>query len=162
MASHSRTLTRLGGLAIMLTLLAAVGGAEAQDGQGKYITQAADRLATLVSLANKDGYQLQPDDFSVGGGWLKQSKDWVGLFSVELKGKQPYRFLAAGDDDAKDVDLRILDPDGKEVAIDAAVGKAAVVNFTPPIARRYRIQVRVYESNEGAPCACLAIIMNKK
>ena len=46
----------------------------AQQGQGQYVTEAAARLSKLIAAANKDGYILQDNNFSIGGGWLKQSQ----------------------------------------------------------------------------------------
>ena len=81
--------------------------------QGKYISQASAHLAKLVDAGNADGFSLHNNSFSLGGGWLKKSQDgWVAIYSVNLKAGKKYRFLATGDDDAKDVDLRVLDANG--------------------------------------------------
>ena len=104
----------------------------AQEGQGKYITEATVRLIKLVDAGNKDGFLLKDNSFSIGGGWLKQSQnEWVALFTLDLTAGRTYRFLGAGDNDAKDVDLQIVDASGKQVAVDDAVKAEAIVNFTP-------------------------------
>jgi hypothetical protein len=108
------------GLLGLLSLVASDNIASAQDGQGAYVTQSTARLTKLIDAGNKDGYTLQNNTFSAGGGWLKQSTtDWVPLFYVNLQAGKKYRFLAAGDNDAKDVDLEVQDAAGKQVAVDA-------------------------------------------
>src|SRR4051812_16918529 len=85
----------------------------AQDGQGIFVTQASERLGKLIDKANKGGFSLQNNSFSIGGGWLKKDDKWVGLYTVQLTAGKQYRFLASGDKDAKDVDLRITDLKGE-------------------------------------------------
>ena len=49
-------------------------------------------------------------------------------FEVPEELREEYRFLAAGDNDAKDVDLEIQDPSGKVVASDRGSDPEAVVD----------------------------------
>src|ERR1035438_9811921 len=99
----------------------------AQQGQGVYVTQASARLTKLITAANKSKYKLADNSFSIGGGWLKQSKTkWVPLFTVKLEAGVDYRFLAAGDNDARDVDLDIRDPDGNTASPKLAEGTQVV------------------------------------
>src|SRR4051794_22682647 len=81
-----------------------VGASSASAQQGAYVTQASARLAKLVDKGNDDGFNLQKNSFSVGGGWLKKSSEWVGIYTVQPTAGKKYRFLASGDDDATDVD----------------------------------------------------------
>src|SRR5438094_2133978 len=85
-----------------LTLSAGTSRVDAQEGQGVYVTQAAARLTKLIDAGNKAGYGLQDNSFSIGGGWLKQdASNWVALYTVQLTAGKKYRFLAAGDSDAR-------------------------------------------------------------
>jgi len=150
-------------LASLLTVLATETRVSAQDGQGKYITEATVRLTKLVNAANGAGYILQDNSFSIGGGWLKQSTaNWVPLYTVQLVAGKKYRFIAAGDVDAKDVDLEVQDANGKTVASDTATNPEAVVEYTPAAAGRYTVRIRLYASDNNDPCVCLAIVMAKK
>ena len=152
-------------LIVCLASLAAVLGSDtrASAQQGKYVTEAADRLTKLVNTANKAGYNLHDNAFSIGGGWLKQSKkDWIPLFTVQLTAGKSYRFLAAGDADAKDVDLEILDSNNKVVAQDSATDPTATVDFVAKTSGRYTVRIRLYESDNNDPCVCLAVMMTKK
>jgi hypothetical protein len=135
--------------------------ASAQEGQGKYVTEAAARLVKLIDKANGEGYKLHDNVFSIGGGWLKQgNNNWVALFTVELQAGKTYRFLGAGDADAKDVDLE-LQLNGKVVASDTGTDPTAVVNYTPAAAGRYLVRLRLYDSDQNLPCVCLGIVMAK-
>ena len=148
-------------LASVLAVLVSDNRASAQ--QGHYITEASASLTKLIDAGNKAGFALQDNTFSIGGGWLKQSTtNWVPLFTVQLTGGKSYRFLAAGDHDAKDVDLEVLDANSKVVAQDSATDPTATVDFTPNATGRYLVRVRLYASDNNLPCVCLGIVMSKK
>jgi len=148
-------------LAGLLALLGLNENAQAQ--QGKYFTQASTRLSTLIDKANGDGFKLDTNKFSSGGGWLNQGTAWVSLFTINLEAGKKYRLLAAGDDDARDVDLRVMDPAKTEVAKDVATAKTAEVDYTPKTTLKYLVQVRVYDSLMGkkgkVPSYTLATVM---
>ena len=147
-------------VAAIAILLTTVNQGDAQ--QGKYVNSCSARLVKLVDQGNKDGYNLQTDGFSIGGGWLKQGKDnWVTLVTTTLKSGQQYRLVAAGDMDAKDVDIQILNADGTVVASDTLTEPTATVNYTPGLTARYTIRIRLYASINSEPCVCMCILMTK-
>ncbi len=158
------------GAAVILAMAAVLPGetARAQQGQGQYLTEASSRLGKLIARANKDGYSLYNNQFSVGGGWLRQGQNnWVSLYTITLEAGKSYRLMAAGDADARDVDLQVKDLDGNEKAVDADTKSEAVVDFSPRITQKYLVRVRLYDSakdNQGRklPCMCLAIVMVHK
>src|ERR1043165_8607641 len=139
-----RTSFKLGTLlATVLTLLSA-DRASAQDGPGKYITEASARLIKLVNNAHANGYRLQNNSFSLGGGWLTQGQNnWVALYTITLDAGKEYRFMAAGDYDAKDVDLQVLDPSNNVVAQDVGVEPEAIVNYRANTTGRYLVRIRL-------------------
>jgi hypothetical protein len=154
-------------LATALALILSENRACAQNlRQGIYVTQAAANLRELVDKANKDGYALGHSDdnpFSIGGGWLKQSQsDWIPMYSVNLEAGVSYRFLAAGDKDARDVDLEVLDSEGKVVARDELEDPTAVVNYKAEKDGKYLVRIRLYASRDDLPCVCLSAMMVKK
>ncbi len=151
-------------LLVSALVVAAPGNGTAQQGgQGQYVTEAAARLSKLVGAANKAGYVFQDNNFSIGGGWLKQSQEnWVPLYTLNLKAGTKYRFIAAGDADAQDVDLDIRDSNGKTLKADTGTDPEAVVDFTPETTGKYLVRVRLYKSADNAPCLCLAVVMAGK
>jgi hypothetical protein len=149
-------------LASAVALFGAENRASAQDGQGSYVTQASARLIKLIDAANKQGYSLQDNSFSIGGGWLKQGADkWVVLYTIPLQEGKNYRFVAAGDADAKDVDLEVVDSSGKVVAQDVKDDPEAIVDYTPTSSGRYTVRIRLYASANNVPCVCLAVVLGK-
>jgi hypothetical protein len=147
-------------VATVLALLISTSRADAQ--QGKYVEQSATNLVKLINAANADGYKLRDNSFSIGGGWLKQStSEWIKTYTIPLKAGTQYRFLAAGDNDAKDVDIEVSDANGKVVAIDGKPDPAAVASFTPKEDGKYLVKIRLYASRENVPCVCTTIVMAK-
>jgi hypothetical protein len=146
-----------------LTLLAGPQRTAAQgEGQGGYIVQAAQRLQKLTDTANKEGFKLDDNKFSMGGGWLNQGEAWINLFNLNFKAGRTYRVIVAGDNDARDVDVQIVEmKTGKPVAADVKTDPEAVVDFTPNATQKYIVRVRLYDSRENVPCACLAVVMVK-
>jgi hypothetical protein len=159
----------LGAVTVLATVALLPGDtAQAQQGQGQYLTEAAARLGKLIASANKDGYYFYNNQFSVGGGWLQQGENnWVNLYTVTLEAGKNYRLMAAGDADARDVDLEIKDLNGKQVALDEDTASEAVINFSPTVTQKYLVRVRLFDSGADKqgrklPCMCLAIVMVKK
>jgi hypothetical protein len=150
-------------LASILMFLVLPRAAGAQEGQGKYVTEASVRLIRLVNAANRHGYKLHANTLSLGGGWLKKGTDtWVPLYTIKLEEGKQYRFIAAGDAEARDVDLEIQDADGKVVAHDDKTEPEAVVDFTPKTTGSYTVRIRLNDSMNSLPCFCVAIVMTKK
>jgi hypothetical protein len=157
------------GVAVGICLLSAAAilvGATRSDAQGvkqgAYVTQAAARLAKLVDSGNGAGFALANNSFSLGGGWLKKSEKWISIYSVNLVEGKKYRFLASGDDDAKDVDLRVMDSDGNQVAIDQKIDLNAVVDYIPAKTGKYLVQIRLFNSNSNYDAVVLSAMMIKK
>jgi len=148
-------------LVSLLALLLGSGSSTAGQGQGKFLSQASERLAGLIGKANSDGYQLANNKFAIGGGWLKQGKEWGPLYTITLEKGKSYRVLAAGDNDAQDVDVQILDPNDKEMAVDTAKAAEASVDFSPKVTQKYLVRVRVYASQNNRPSLCLGVVMVK-
>jgi hypothetical protein len=149
-------------LAGVVSVLGLAGRADAQKGQGSFLTQASERLAGMINKSNGAGYMLANNKFSIGGGWLKQGKEWVSLFTINLEEGKDYRFLAAGDNDAMDVDLQVVDPAMTVVAKDTKRDATAEVDYKPAKTLRYLVQVRVFESRNNLPSLTLATVMVKK
>lgn len=135
--------------------------AEAQ--QGKYVNSASARMVKLIDQANKEGFKLQNNGFSIGGGWLQQGTDnWVSIVTTTLNAGSTYRVVAVGDMDAKDVDVEIVNADtGKVVARDTLINPEAIVDYRPTQSGRYTIRLRLYSSNNNSPCVVMAIILKR-
>jgi hypothetical protein len=133
----------------------------AGEGQGPYLAQASTRLIQLVGRSNADGFKLQNNSFSIGGGWLIKNNTWVPLFTLSMEEGRDYRCLAAGDNDARDVDLQVVDPNGQVVAEDTGGDPEAVVNYRPKTSGKHLVRLRLYASEKNQPCVCLGLVMAK-
>jgi len=100
----------------------------AQGSLGTYSKEAMDDLVGLLKKASQDGFTMEARTTTIFGGWLpkgnKQGNEpWIALLVLRnLDPNKSYRIVAAGDNDTRDLDLRILDPDGKVVGRFAATG----------------------------------------
>jgi hypothetical protein len=142
---------------------AAAGGQNAVEEQGKYVNSASARLVKLINLGNEAGFKLPHHSFSGGGGWLSSGEDkWVSLYTVRLESTKDYRFLAAGDMDAKVLNLQVCNVDGKVLANDTDNDSQAVLNFTPKQTDRYTIKIRLRSSKGGEQAFCFAMMMERK
>ena len=65
-------------------------------------------MRKFADAARKQGYKLPNDSFSIAAGWLGQgANNWVNLYDFSLEQERDYVFFAAGDRDARDVDLEV-------------------------------------------------------
>lgn len=147
----------------VLAVLATTAGTAYSQGPGKYVKDASDRLGAMLDKAAKEGYSFPQNVFGFGGAFLKKDTNaWVPVYTVQLMEGRTYIFLAAGDNDTKDLDLEIQDSSGKSVAADTDTAAQATVTFTPSVSGRYTVRMRLYDSVDGVGCYCIAAVMVKK
>ena len=147
---------------VVLTAALTVGRAAAQQGQGDSAAQAAARLVQLINRANQDGYRLAENAFSFGGGLLRPGETkWVAVGKITLKAGERYRFLAAGDGNAVDVDLQLRNADGWLVAADMGASPEAVVDFVPRMTAAYLVRLRLRAARGDAPGVCLVAMTTR-
>jgi hypothetical protein len=141
------------------------GPVAAQKAVATYSKEAMNNLSLLLDKAARDGYSMEPSTTTVFGGWLPRGRAqgnerWVPMLIMkELDPNRLYRVIAAGDNDTKDLDIRIKDPTGKIVAVDDAVARDAEVSFRPARRQDYTIEMRLYDSTDN--CVCIGAILRK-
>jgi hypothetical protein len=151
--------------AVVAGILLQPGQVAAQGSVATYSKEAMDDLVHLLKKASKDGYAMEPKTTTIFGGWLPKGQGtgkepWISILVLNsLDPNKSYRVIAAGDNDTKDLDLRIVDPDGKVVAKDETVLRDAEVTFKPPRRQNYTIQLRLYDSRDN--CICIGAILAK-
>jgi len=132
------------------------------QGQGDSAAQAAARLVRLIGLAKQDGYSLRENTSAFGGGLLRRGDaNWVPAGRVSLRAGGHYRFLAAGDFNAVDVDLQVRNEDGWLVASDTTASPEAVVEYAPTRTGSYLLRLRLRACRGDAPGVCLAAVLEK-
>ena len=134
------------------------GEALAQKSIATYSKEAMDNLVPLLDKAAKGGYAMEPGTTTMFGGWLPKGsgtgkEKWIPM--IVLKNLDPnmqYRVITAGDNDIKDLDVRVVDPNGRVVAEDVATARSAEVTFQPARVQDYTIEMRVYDSEDNTIC----------
>lgn len=132
--------------AALLALTALPTAAPAQDEwqPGKYMTQALGKImASARNVAQKTQFGLDDGSTCFMGGLLKVGKQ--AETSIPLKGGTEYAFIGGGDDDAGDLDLYLVDPNGKIVERDVDDDATPVVTFKAPADGQYRILLKLAE-----------------
>src|SRR5258708_7074765 len=115
-------MSRVLGAAVLGGCLLVAGPVAAQGDVATYSKEAMDDLRTSLTKAAKDGFAMEPATVTTFGGWLPRGRGqgderWHPMLVLtNLEQGRQYRFMASGDDDTKDLDLRIVDPAGNVVA----------------------------------------------
>ncbi len=157
-------MTLLKCLAVGLVGLVLLSGepASAQSGTAKYTAQALTNLTGLVEKAEKEGFKSLPG-LSIFGGWLGkgvgEGSRWVQMLSFDLDPNREYRIIGSGDNDCEDLDLRIVDSEGKVVKTDDSTARGSEISFRPDRLHRYSVQMRLYKSRDN--CVCVGLVLAK-
>ena len=104
------------------------------------------QLDSAVSLMGNEGFRPQ-DDFVTGT--LAAGEDEE--FELELEGGKTYIIVGVCDNDCSDLDLRLFDPNGREVASDLLTDDNPVVNVTPRRTGTYTVRA-IMTSCSSEPC----------
>jgi hypothetical protein len=151
--------------AVLGASLMSGGRVAAQQDVATYSKEAMDDLIGLLRKAAKDGFSMEAQTTTMFGGWLpkgqKQGNErWVPMLTLKnLDPNKQYRIIASGDNDTRDLDLRIIDPAGKVVVQDVTVLRDAEVTFRPTRQQDYVIELRLFDSQDN--CFCLGAILRK-
>ncbi len=126
---------------------------------GKYMKQAMDRIVLnsgLVGLVVENvgympGISIMGSLFDVG-----EEISW----SAEFQAGTSYLIMAAGDDDATDVDLTISDSKGNTIQEDTQTDANPLLEFTPTKTAYYRITVKLYDATASSFCSLVLMQEN--
>jgi hypothetical protein len=112
---------------------------------GKFMTQAIGKImASARNVTQKTQFGLDDGSSCFMGALLKVGKQAES--TIPLKGGFEYAFVGGGDDDAVDLDLYLVDPEGKIIARDVDDDPTPVVVFKAPADGQYRILLKLAES----------------
>jgi hypothetical protein len=126
---------------------------------------AAALLAPAAATAQNQWQQTvrhqvgQHSDFLSGRGYTmsgdvydgKLDDDAIEDLTITLRPGTSYAFMGVCDEDCHDIDLRLYDPDGDEVASDVRTDDWPIVTITPVFKGTYRVRV-VMASCSRNPC----------
>jgi type 1 fimbria pilin len=112
------------------------------------MTQAVVRIMGSVRAITDEteyGYDGADTCFMAG---LCQVRQSITITRKFLPGER-YALIGGGDDDAKDVDISILDESGNEIEKDTETDATPVVLFSPTVEAHYTIRLTLYDSIES-------------
>jgi hypothetical protein len=116
------------------------------NGGDQWAGQVARLLNQASSIATNQGMRRTHDTYI---GSLRTGG--TSNHSVQLNGGTSYSLIGVCDNDCSDLDLRLFDPSGREVASDVLTDDTPVVNVTPRRTGTYTVRA-VMTSCSSQPC----------
>jgi hypothetical protein len=149
---------RFGIVALALALVLSAAWPQGQVSVN-YWRQAFLRVTESAAAAAKLGNYGYQRGISILGAWV-DSKDQCS-FSIYLEKDVNYMFVAAGDNDAQDVDFEILDAAGKTLASEDRNAPDATVMFTPAEGEYYTMKLTLAKSRANLHCLCVVCVLRE-
>jgi hypothetical protein len=130
---------------------------DAQDWRpGYYMKQSLDitlAKASIFEMASDYGYA---DGICFMGVYLEVGED-VG-WGARLEGGTEYVFIGGGDEDATDIDIKILDEYGNVIEEDVLEDNNPVVKFRPKKDGVYNVRLKLYECDASGSFCTMTIM----
>lgn len=142
--------------ATALTCLLACQFAAAQWSPGEYMAQSLDECFALADEYQADGFGYAADVSLVGT--YMYAGDSYGM-TKSLARNQNYVIIAVGDEDALDVDLRVIDSRGEVIAEDIETDPIAILDFNAGRGGECTIEMELYEAD--APSYMCFVILEE-
>jgi hypothetical protein len=124
-----------------------------------YVGQAFIRVTASASDNAKLGNFGYDDGICILGAWVDCRDDVQ--FWLSLRKDDNYMLVAGGDNDCQDVQIDVLDENGKQVAGEKRVAPDASVTFAPPADGWYLMKLSLMRSRNNLPCVCVACILKE-
>jgi hypothetical protein len=118
------------------------------------VVQVISGLGELTERAGQRGFGLD-SGFSFVIGFLKQGEQ-KGLVSPLEAGKN-YMFIGKGDEDVLDLDIHIVDEDGKVVASDTLTDNFPILSFKPTKKGRYSVRLKLESAKIPGFCGLVVL-----
>jgi hypothetical protein len=145
--------------AVALALAVPAGTASAQDNNwvpGKRFTESYDRvLGSIQRITNTTRYGYV-DGVCFLSAFLNRGQDT--RFTREFTAGTKYAVVGGGDNGTVDLDLYILDEDGRVVVKDELTDNIPVVEFTPPRSGRYTIRMVMFDAGKSGGFGSVGIL----
>ena len=104
-----------------------------------YLQQAFTSVTRFSAGLIKEADLGYDKDLSITAAWLEGRRSIS--FTKDLKSGTTYAFVAAGDEDAEDVDVKVTGPTGQIVDEDADDSSLAAAGFTAKTTGKYRFTI---------------------
>jgi hypothetical protein len=126
-----------------LALLAGPSAAQVPD---PFARELAQKLARAEILLSENGYARAAGPFA-GGLNEHEGRRYI----VTLRAGQDYRIVGVCDNRCRDLDLRLRDPNDREIAQDVLEDSVPVIHVRPYATGQHAIDVEM-QGCAGAPC----------
>lgn len=123
---------------------------------GKYMKQAVDRVVNYGILLEQNSKTLGLADGTCLLGAVLAGDGGYSDYTFHLKASRKYTFIGGGDDDVKDLDLKLMDSKGTIVASDTKDDRVPVVHFKPSVDGSYTI--RLINHSEAVVFSALIVL----
>jgi hypothetical protein len=119
--------------------------ARAQWAEDRYVEQSLMRCFESAERYVENERYGYASGVSLVGSFMAPGESFT--FDMYFEGHRDLMIIAAGDDDAIDVDLRVHDPKGGLVAEDTAYDEEGLVEFSTGRAATYTVEVELYSAD---------------
>jgi hypothetical protein len=118
----------------------------AATAQNQWQQTVRNQVGQHGDFLSERGYTMSGDVYDG-----KLNADGIEDLTITLRPGTSYAFMGVCDEDCHDIDLRLYDADGDEVASDVRSDDWPIVTVTPPFKGTYRVRV-VMASCSRNPC----------
>lgn len=118
----------------------------AATAQNQWQQTVRNQVGQHGDFLSERGYTMSRDVYDG-----KLNADGIEDLTIMLRPGTSYAFMGVCDEDCHDIDLRLYDPDGDEVASDVRSDDWPIVTVTPRFKGTYRVRV-VMASCSRNPC----------
>jgi hypothetical protein len=137
------------GLTVMATGAAQTNSGS--SGTSSFDQQVISQLDTMESNASGMSRLFRSPIFRLNEGATQD-------YPIAMTSGQRYMIGGVCDNDCPDLDIKLIDPSGNEVAEDTEVDSVPIVNHSPSKSGTYTVRVVMYDCN-AAPCSAGLTIM---
>jgi len=134
------------GRLVLPCLVAALLVPAAVTAQNQWQQTVRNQVSQHDNVLSQRGYAMSGDVYD---GDLKNQ--YYEDLTIDLRPGTSYAFMGVCDQDCHDIDLRLFDPDGDEVASDLRTDDWPIVVVAPSFSGTYRVRV-VMASCSKEPC----------
>lgn len=137
------------GLTVMATGPASVNSGS--SGSNEFDQQVVNQLNTMESNASGMSRLFRSPIFRLNEGATQD-------YPIAMRSGQRYMIGGVCDNDCPDLDIKLIDPSGNEVAEDTATDSVPIINHAPTKSGTYTVRVVMYDCNQ-VPCSAGLTIM---
>lgn len=153
------TALRIAALAAAVGLALPAGPSAAQDNTwvpGRRFEESSNRVLASIERGNKNNAYGYVNGICFLSGYFKKGQELK--FFREFEAGVKYAVVGGGDNGTRNLDLFILDEDGREVVKDVLEDNVPIVEFTPDRKSRYTIRMVMQDGAPGGGMGTLGIL----